>query len=96
MEEKKMNGYEFVDKLREQAKKTTLASAYFVIVGQENDADVETTSIVMVKQNGKKVLCAFNYDTNGIIYNLTFGDISMVELCELTDLVKNTLDNYNF
>ena len=95
---KKLSGKEFVEELRKGIKKTSLLNKdYFVIVGQlVEDEEVEDTSIVLVKENTKKVLCSFSYDTNGLIYNLSFGSISFIELCELTDTIKSILDHYNF
>lgn len=96
MADKKLNGAQFVEELRKGAKHTALLNKdNFVIVGQKTEDDVEDTSIVLVKESNKRVLCAFSYDTNGLIYNMSFGGISFVELCEFTDLVKSILDKYN-
>ena len=93
---KKLSGSEFVEKLREGAKHTALLHKdNFVIVGQRTEDGVEDTSVVLVKESTKRVLCAFSYDTNGLIYNMSFGGIGFVELCEFTDLVKSILDKYD-
>ena len=92
-----LKGKEFVEQLREQMKHTSLLSKdYVVIVGQQEENNVEDTSIVLVKQSNKKVLCSFSYDTNGLIYNLGFNSISFIELCEFTDIIKSILEHYNF
>lgn len=98
MADKKMSGNEFVETLRQKIKDTTLLkNHYFVIVGQQDNYDgVEDTSVVLVKNTTKRVLCAFSYDTNGLIYNMSFGGISFAELIELTDLFKSILDRYNY
>ena len=98
MADKKMSGYEFVETLRQKITNTTLLkNYYFVIVGQQiSDDEVEDTSVVLVTHTTKRVLCAFNYDTNGLIYDMSFGSISFSELIELTDLIKSILDKYNY
>ena len=90
-----MKGKEFVEKLNENKKGTLLENDQFVIVGQNTEDGVEDTAIVMVKQTTKAIMCAFTYNTSGIIYNMSFGNISFVELCELTDTIKDILEKEN-
>ena len=91
-----MKGKEFVEKLREESKKNALLKRnYFVVVGQNEEGCEEDTAIVMVRQITKAIMCAFTYNTSGIIYNMSFGNISFVELCELTDTIKDILEKEN-
>ena len=98
MLEKKMATNEFITQLREKAQKSNLLDkVYFVITGQRTDEyGYENISIVMVSSTANKVLCGFNYENNGLIYNLVFGSISFAELVELTNIIKSILDDYNF
>ena len=97
MADKKLTGKELVEQLRENAKKNNLLSKTdFLIVAQRTEDGVEDTSIVVIKQSTKRVLFTFNYDTNGLIFNMSFGGISFSELCDFTDLIKSVLEDYNY
>lgn len=92
---KKLTGKEFVEKLNEKKKGTLLENDQFVIVGQNTQDGVEDTAIVLYRGVVTRVVCSFCYDSNELIYNLSFGSIGFNELIDLTDLIKNILDSYN-
>lgn len=90
-----MKGKEFVEKLNEKKKGTLLENDQFVIVGQNTEDGVEDTAIVLYRGVVTRVVCSFCYDSNELIYNLSFGSIGFNELIDLTDLIKKILDSYN-
>lgn len=97
MADKKLTGKELVEQLNANSKnKDLLLHADFQIVGQRTEEGVEDTSIVVIKKTDKRVLCSFSYDTNGLIYAMSFGSISFTELCDFTDLVKSVLEDYDY
>lgn len=91
----KLTGKEFVEKLNEKKKGTLLENDQFVIVGQNTEDGVEDTAIILYRGVVTRVVCSFCYDSNELIYNLSFGSIGFNELIDLTDLIKNILDSYN-
>jgi len=97
MADKKLTGKELIEQLKANSKnKDLLLHVDFQIVGQKTELDVEDTSIVVIKKINKRVLCSFSYDTNGLIYAMSFGSISFSELCDFTDLIKSVLEDYNY
>lgn len=90
-----MKGKEFVEKLNEKKKGTLLENDQFVIMGQNTEDGVEDTAIVLYRGVVTRVVCSFCYDSNELIYNLSFGNIGFNELIDLTDLIKKILDSYN-
>ena len=91
-----MKGLDFVEKLREESKRLPLLKRnYFIVAGQGTNNSEDDTTIVMVNQTSKAVMCAFTYDRSGLIYNMSFGNIGFVELCELTDTIRNILEKEN-
>ena len=92
---KKLTGKEFVEKLNEKKKGTLLENDQFVIVGQNTEDGVEDTAVVLYRGMVTRVVCSFCYDSNELIYNLSFGSIGFNELIDLTDLIKKILDSYN-